>query len=733
LKKILFFILLFFSAYTDVVAKHIVGGEIIYDYLGGGNYRVTLKLYRDCFGGGPAFDGTGAPLPPAILTVFSYNGDTASTYDLGTPIVTNIPPSINNPCIIPPGGVCVEEGIYTTTLNLPPVAGGYFLVYQRCCRNNTILNLVTPGNQGVTYYTKIPGPEETPINSSPRFKHFPPIFLCNNLPFTFDHSATDPDGDQLVYSLCPPFQGLDPTCPTLSGGACPSQATPMPYQNVLYANPYSGNYPIASNPAFTIHPITGELTGRPNLLGQFVVGVCIKEYRGNQLINVHYRDFQFNVTSCIINVASVFADQVQKCEGTTIQFINQSFGNIGPLTYLWDFGVPGIDTDTSSAVNPNYTYPDTGQYVVTLIANPNKPCSDTLRKTFFVYPVLNVKFDAPDKQCLKGNSFNFNNSSVHLNSATFNWDFSPTAIPATSTLKNPTGIYFTQAGKFFVKLVVKQYSCIDSFIDSVRVVGRPIAKINSPPTSGCDPFKLKMSNGSSSPLPLTYTWLFSNGNSSPEYEPLQVLSPPGVYGATLIAKTSGLCVDTSIASVQHFTVYPTPDANFVLSPSVTTILDPEIQIRNLASDDVTQWHYYLGDGSSSSSPNLLYPYNFTGTYTVIQVVNNPFNCSDTAQKEVQILPEHRFWIPNTFTPNGDNNNDIFRPKGLGWLKYEFDIYNRWGEHIFSTNDPKTGWDGRFRGKNCQQDVYVWKIGYTNETTMKREDRVGHVLLLDTEN
>jgi gliding motility-associated-like protein len=729
-KRTLLYILFSVFLTTSVFSKHIVGGEMIYDYLGGNKYRITLKVYRDCFSNGPNFDGTDPSLPTALVTIFyGASGLVDTTLNIGVPVINSIPHTINNPCIQPPNNVCVEEGVYTYTVTLPPQTGGYYIVYQRCCRNNTILNLVSPGDQGATYYTKIPGPEAAAINSSPRFKLFPPIFICDNLPFTFDHSATDPDGDQLVYSLCAPFLGCDVTCPSLGYAGCPSAATPPPYLNVNYSGAYSGAYPIASNPAFSINPVTGILTGRPNLIGQFVVGVRVQEYRGNQLINTHYRDFQFNVSSCIVNVASIFADQVQKCEGNTINFVNQSFGNVGALSYAWDFGVPNLTTDTSSVQNPTYVYPDTGKYIVTLIANPGKPCSDTMKKTFYIYPALKVNFDPQNKQCLKGNSFNFNNTGTYINGATFNWNFTSAATPSTSTLKSPSGIVFNQAGKYYVKLVGKQLSCVDSLIDTVRIIGRPTAKINNLPNSLCDPAKVGFSNGSTSDLPISYKWIFSDGTSSDYFEPVKIFTPPGVYGATLIVTTTSLCIDTSVASVQNITVNPKPKAGFSFSPTLTTIFDPEITFKNEASDDVNSWSYTFGDGSSSNIQNCIYPYQNPGIYIVEQIVSNPFNCSDTAQREVTILPEFRFWIPNTFTPNRDGLNDIFMPKAIGVLNYQFDIFDKWGQKIYSGTDYKRGWDGTFNGLSCEQDVYVWIISFRNEVTLKQEHHQGYVLLL----
>ncbi len=188
---------------------------------------------------------------------------------------------------------------------MPAKAGGYYVVYQRCCRNGTILNIVTPSMVGSTYYTHIPGPEIVATNNSPRYKNLPPIFVCKGLKFTFDHSAIDPDaGDQLVYSICAPFQGLDGCCPTIiyssppvsSSNSCPSpplncpqQAPPPPYNPVIFTTPYTSSYPIASNPAFSINPSTGILSGTPTMNGQFVFGICIQEFRNKPHLNQDQR------------------------------------------------------------------------------------------------------------------------------------------------------------------------------------------------------------------------------------------------------------------------------------------------------------------------------------------------------------------------------------------------------------------------------------------------------------
>ena len=723
MKKAYTYILLFLLFCGKIFSTHIVGGEIFYNRINDSTYKITVKVYRDC-NSQAQFAGINngiSPLIPAILTVFNTDSILVGTFDIGTPMITNIPPTINNPCIQPPGGICVEEGVYTYTLNLPPKTGGYYIVYQVIFRNSTILNLQTPIQQGSTYYTFIPGPEITSINSSPRYAGFPPLFICNNVTFTFDHKAIDPDGDQLVYSLCSPYNAQG------SG-----QAPPPPYITVNYVSPYNGAYPIASSPAFSINSTTGMLTGKPNIIGQFVVGVCVQEFRGNTLINTHYRDFQFNVTPCIVNVVSAIASQKSQCQGTTITFTNTSISNIGSLTYLWNFGDPIVTSDTSHLINPTYTYQDTGKYIVTLIANPNKPCRDTLKQTVYVYPKLKINFPPVNKQCFKGNAFTFSAQGIYLPYANFNWKFSSAATPSTSTLKNPANIIFSQPGKYFVKLIAKQLTCIDSFVDSIRVFKPPIAKINNLPVALCNPARVGFSNGSSSELPVTYQWFFSDGNNSQAYEPLITFASPGVYSATLIVKTTSPCIDTSIASVKNITVNPTPKAGFTFSPSVTTIFNPEITFINNASLDVNMWQYTFGDGngtSCTSCTSAIHVYQEYGDYDATQIVTNVFNCKDTVSKVVKILPEFRFWIPNTFTPDGDLLNDNFMPIAIGVVNYEFNIFSGWGELIYSTKDFKEGWNGFSKGKECQEDLYVWRIVFKNVVSSKFEVHYGQVLLL----
>ena len=739
MKKALAIFLLFLS--VNLFATHIVGGELIYDFLGkdaNGKdiYRITLKVYRDCLNGQAPFDGPGEATQ-AWLTILGNGRDTV--VNIGGPVITKVPPSINSNCIQAPY-TCVEEGIYTYTLALEPAAGGYSLIYQRCCRNNTILNLIDPGTQGSTYYAHIPGPEDAIENSSPRYSKFPPLFLCNNLPFFFDHSAVDPDGDILLYSLAGSINGLDQCCPGLDPNGlitpqncpnppafCPKIAPPPPYVGVNYLAPFDPSYPVASNPSLTIDPITGKLTGKPNMLGQFVVCIQVQEFRNGKLIGVHFRDFQFNIAPCVVSVISDMADQVFRCIGNVITFTNQSVGDKA-LTYKWDFGVPSLLNDTSNAFEPTFTYQDTGQYVVTLIGNPGKDCSDTMRKTFYVYPPLDIKFPYNQPQCVKANTFDFKTEGTHLPSCKFFWEFGPEATPSVTTVRDPKNVRFDTSGKFFVKLVATQLTCRDSFIDSVRVIPRPVAKIGTPPFAQCVPATLTFSNTSSSRDPMKTLWEFNDGKRSEEKDYLKVFTRSGVYSASLTIITDGICKDTSRTSVSHVTIFPLPVAGFSFYPRVTTILDPIVFIKSTAGPGLT-YDYTFGDGMGSSYHNAEHVYFDYGNYTITQYVTNEFGCKDSAQDIVQILPEHRFWIPSAFTPNNDSKNDIFYPVLIGVSQYHLQVFDRWGSLLWETENPLEGWNGMYHGEECKQDVYVWKVRYKDVLHNETFEKNGHVTLI----
>ena len=357
-------------------ATHIVGGEINYEIVNPASnlYKITLKLYVDCENGNPQAIASDYTALIGVYDGVSYGYQQQFS-------VTRTGPKrideVNYNCVIPPRGVCVDEYVYTTSRIINPGNNGKILAFQRCCRNNSISNLYNPQSTGITIWTRIP-PSSTP-NSSAVFNTLPPNYVCVDAPLSVDHSATDPDGDKLVYTLSTPFSGGTTDNPRPN----PSNLTKPPFNQVSWKNPYKVNNQMGGEPRMSINSETGELTVTPNTKGQFVIGITVQEIRNGVVISETRRDYQFNVVECEFDILSDFTTEGAKASADayvfectdTVQFKDRSQKAV---TYHWDFGVPDIDSDTSNLSNPMYVYPGNGDYEVTLTVK-NDLCEDTYK------------------------------------------------------------------------------------------------------------------------------------------------------------------------------------------------------------------------------------------------------------------------------------------------------------------------------------------------------------------
>ena len=118
--------------FQESFATHIVGGELNYKNLGGNNYEIRLTVYRDCYVGVPPFDS------PAFVGIFDSNNALLQTLQMPYLGLDTLPPAINDACTIPPLDFCYEVTTYIDTVNLPPLAGGYQISYQRFCRHQKL-------------------------------------------------------------------------------------------------------------------------------------------------------------------------------------------------------------------------------------------------------------------------------------------------------------------------------------------------------------------------------------------------------------------------------------------------------------------------------------------------------------------------------------------------------------------------------------------------------------------
>lgn len=756
--------------FSQAMATHIVGGEIYYDYLGNNNYRVTMIIYRDCFNGVPPFDN------PASIGVYDQNNNLVRQLAVTVnPDSVLIPPTINNPCFIPPTNICYRKASYTFFVNLPPTSGAYYIVYQRCCRNNSINNILNPDQTGATYIGEIRTSNFFP-NSSPRFKALPPPFACLNYPLVFDHSATDLDGDSIRYTLCTPLIGGDTLNPA------PAPPTAPPYNNVIYVPPYGINNMLNGTPGIqplSIDSITGLLTATPNTYGQFVIGVCAKEYRNNVYLGETRRDYQLNVVPCPSLVVAAFLNPITSCGSNTVTFQN---GSYGAISYHWDFGVDGATDDTSNAVNPVFTYPDTGTYTVTLLAfslfNPN--CADTITGIVNVRPQMVADFTFTKDSCT--NQFQFNDtilSAYTPSSVSYSWNFGDNT---SSNIHNPQHTYNSQ-GNYNVTLIASADGCKDTVVKTVTalpVLSASTHLIKNVSCSGlCDgagyvqavnnqgPFTILWTNppgqtndSISNLCSGTYNAVITDSAGCTASATLSITEPAPLTlsVATTPDYCGGLCVGTATAqvtggtapysyswsngnatsSIQHlcdgnYTVTVTDANGCTLPPVVATVvyIDSIPPLEVIPDSAVI----YLGQSVNLQSTVAAgYTYNWQPpTYLSNSAIANPvstptqdiqyiltitdqYGCTNSDTSIIHVLiyicDEPEIYIPNAFSPNGDNKNDVVYVYGDQIKELLFRIYDRWGEKVFETTKPGEGWDGTYKGKKVMPGVFVYYVEAT---------------------
>lgn len=638
MKKTLFylsFILLHLVCIAPLYAFHIVGGEVTYECLGGNQYRINLNVYRDCNCTGCAeYDD------PAYLYVFNSSGTQVIKREVSLGAISEIPPpSIICAETLP--DVCVQETTYTTVVNLPPTTGGYTIAYQRYSRNSTIVNIYNPDQTGSTYYTNIPGSGLAICNNSAVFNEFPPTIICANNPMFVNQGATDIDGDSLVYEFCSPVIGGSVTCPQPGNSiSCPGvEASAPPYAPVSWIPPYSGGNPLGGSPQITINPQTGIITGTPTQLGQYVVGICVTEYRNGVAINVVRRDFQFNVTPCTVVQAAVQSDQIDaagnfiitNCNNYTVTFQNLS---IGATNYYWDFGDPTSTTDFSTLPNPTYAYPDSGSYHVLLIASKPGGCLDTANIILNLYPTLTTAFSFVADCAYTPVSFtNLSTTTYGTITGTY-WDYGDgTGEYAT----NPTHLYAT-GGNYNVTLNVStSLGCFLGMIQTVYV--KPIPTPNFSTTTLCPQLPVVFADLTTNPTAATWQWDFGNPNDpndqSTQQNPTYTYNAPGTYTVNLnLTSTEGCVASTS----QTFTIYPLFEADAGIDKAICLG-----QSTTLEGSDEFSWYVYswTPTDSTQNADTRTPTVNPAATTTYTALVSDPNGCTDTDQTTVTVnaLPQ----------------------------------------------------------------------------------------------
>ena len=235
----------------------------------------------------------------------------------------------------------------------------------------------------------------------------------------------------------------------------------------------------------------------------------------------------------------------------------------------------------------------------------------------------------------------------------------------------------------------------------------------------------------SNPLKSTFEWNFGNEVISKDTNAHYVYAKGGTYSITLKARFKGC--DSSITKTDYVRVVNKPtNLQFTQSTNEIDVYLPEVSFAT--NTEAVYYHWNFGDGKSSTTQNPTHRFDpEPGNYIVRLTASNLLNHCSNYIEHIVVMPEPAiYYIPNTFTPNGDEFNNTFQPvftMGYDPQSYSFFIFNRWGELIFESHDTKIGWDGTYGDNLVQNDTYIWKLQFKEKSKDIEHNETGHVNVL----
>mgnify|MGYP000937907441 CR=1 FL=1 len=598
---------LFLLTPQEVKATHIVGGNITYRCLGNNQYEIRLSLRRDCLLGAPdaQFDD------PASVGFFDATTNQLLTFvGFGGQLLIpfNHDDTLNqifvSDCSIAGNPVCVHQTTYIDTIFLPTWQNGYNIVYQRCCRNGSLNNVLNPLTTGMTLVAHLSAAAQQVCKSSPQIGDYPPIYICVNKDIDFYPNAYDSNGDSLGFSLATPFSGGDII------NNMPQPPLAPPYTLINWRPPYSLANVMGGIP-LNIDPVTGHVTGRPNTIGQFIVTIVVTSYRNGVELARTRVDFQYNVRDCRDKAEADFAAPDLTCNSLTVPFTNLS-QNADHFLWIFDYGNP--DSDTSAEFSPTYTFPEEGFYDVALLVHDSLGiCYDTIVKQIGVFTsLMNAEFSYSSNSCSDSIVLNVNDLSTNPEYPIVSWEWLLTypggVIP--SSVQNPTFTFDIDGpSTVFLSLVVTDVNGCTAEETKTFEVRNINLDVNPEADSICRGESVHLLlNGDPG---LTYTWEPPNGLDL--NEPWDPIAFPGLSVTYYVTVTDGVC---TITDSIHVGVQQLPNLEFDYETDCKSLV---VQFDNHSTNAV-HYHWDFGDpntlADTSNLENPVWVYNQPGTYIV---------------------------------------------------------------------------------------------------------------------
>lgn len=752
-------------------ADHVFGGFISLTQIDkpSAKFKITLNLYIDMVHIPPLEDDFFRNNPLKVKTFRKSDNKEVDLFYVAFERTRDIVYD-NSACAILKN-LKTTEYIFSTTKNLDLTkyedADGYYLVYEICCRNAELDNIVLPNEVGMTFYTEFPtlSVNGTPISySSPEFPALNGDYICVNKAFKYDFKATDVDGDILKYSLVTPYKGHN------NLGDPGKEAEAAPYALVGWMSGYSESTSIKGNPPLNINATSGEITVTATTKGLFVFSVQCEEYRNGKRIGLVRHDFQLPVEECskttppvpIISHSGSPVDSIEICKGEIVLLETEDNSN-------WAFQWKKDGTNITGSKSNTASVKEEGKYAV--IKSLKNTCSnDTISKE------VKIKFRntfKPEINYIRTSACL--NDTIHLSTApksgfTFEWYLDGILISNTNALiANQSGDYILAAKTNLTNCKIDEDTVKLSFTNQLSL---------PPPLNA----SIEICKGDSTKLEtidkpdFNYQWFFKGtainkatnsdfwAKEEGEYQ-VEMKNNKGcegksdpykiVYSSTVPIRFDSLlyplCInenrislyatptggtftgigingkffDPKIAGVgRHPVTYTIASNNGCSGKFSRVVIVVPLPSYNLTRNWIIQPDESIRLDLRTNETNLLFhwsPHSFLDDHNLQNPTVTPpssieykvnimsgFGCSVT--DSVNIIVRSSFFVPNVFTPNNDGINDLLEIKNIEkFPDIEVFIYNRWGEIIFYSKGYAQGWNGTYHGTKVTPGIYIFKI------------------------
>lgn len=428
------------------------------------------------------------------------------------------------------------------------------------------------------------------------------------------------------------------------------------------------------------------------------------------------------------------------CGVTNMQFTETCTGT-GVNGWQWDFG----DGASATQQNPTHAYTLPATYTVSLIATNIAGCTDTVTNSVQVPGPTGTFSFTPTAGCPP---LTPTFTAVSTTAISYTWDFGDGTV---ITTVNPVTQHTYTQDIVATPVLLLNFILSDGSTcqlpappaGQVTVVTvQPTVLTTTSPTAGCYPLTVNFTDNSTLPGTIPgdtingWTWDFGDGTTSNQQNPSHTYTQAGSYNVSLSVVSQGGCTNANSAAPDVITIHPYPIAAFSVNATSFDLPYDAMNTTNQSAGALTYlWNF--GDGTTSTDIEPQHMYTTVGTFQVQLIAVTQFGCSDTTY--TQVITNADVVFPNAFSPSLDGgsggvytqfttSNDIFFPYTSGVSEYKFSIYNRWGEVVFDTEDVKIGWDGYYKGRLCEQGVYVWKA-YIKLNNGKEFNKNGDVTLL----